>query len=198
MNPIARTCRPKEVIPIFPFSKLINFFIPLSIVIMMSTAARKQADPCFPAVYELASARVYHGKRIISTEFDTRTGTGSAPATGQRLRSRHGARRNKDISHSGGYPAFFAVRHIYVRNYQILQFQHGEVKTRLAPLWRFSQAAEGKARLYFRMFQGRRNGVCRQDLRRSSLVLSEGPAARRWFPNENVSGSLFFVYRCKN
>ena len=58
---------------------------------MMSTAARKKADPCFPAVYGLTSARVYHGKRIISTEFDTQTGTGSAPATGQRLRSRLGA-----------------------------------------------------------------------------------------------------------
>ena len=84
MNAIARTCRPKEVIPIFPLSKLINFFIPLSLVIIMSTAARKQANPCFPTVYELISAKVYHGKRIISTEFDTRTGTGGFHATGQR------------------------------------------------------------------------------------------------------------------
>lgn len=51
---------------------------------MMSSAARKKADPCFPAVYGLISARVYHGKRIISTELDAQTGTGGAPATGQR------------------------------------------------------------------------------------------------------------------
>lgn len=34
MNAIAKTCSPKEVIPIFLFSKLINPFIPLSLVII--------------------------------------------------------------------------------------------------------------------------------------------------------------------
>ena len=192
---------------------------------MMSTAARKKADPCFPAVYGLTSARVYHGKRIISTEFDTQTGTGSAPATGQRLRSRPGAgrfhryfspmpprthpdgrggvsnrrpeniptRRSNGAPHSGGHPAFFVVGHIYVRNCRILRFQRGEIETGLAPLRRLSQAAEGKSGLYSGMFQGGRNGVRRRDLRRLSLVLSGGLAARRWFPNGNVSESLFFV-----
>ena len=58
---------------------------------MMCTAARKQVDPCFPDVHRLTSARVYHGKRIISTELDARTVSGGAPATGQYPWSRPGA-----------------------------------------------------------------------------------------------------------
>lgn len=152
----------------------------------MNTAARKQVDPCFPDGHRLISARVYHGKRIISTELDAQTGTGGALATGQRPRSRPGAgrfhryfvsmppgthpdgrggvsnrrpeniltRRSKGAPHSGGHPAFFAVGHIYVRNCRILRFQRGEIETGLAPLRHLSQAAEGKAELYSRMFQG--------------------------------------------
>lgn len=91
MNAIARTCRPKELIPIFFFSKFINFFHSSFTRYHLNTAARKQVDPCFPAVYRLTSARVYHGKEIISTEFDTQTVSGGAPATGQRPWSRPGA-----------------------------------------------------------------------------------------------------------
>lgn len=191
----------------------------------MNTAARKQVDPCFPTVHRLTSARVYHGKRIISTELDAQTGTGGAPATDQRPRPRPGARqfhwyfvpmppcthpngrggvsnrrpeniptmRSKGAPHSGGHPAFFVAGHIYVRNCRILRFHRGEVETGLAPLRRLSQAAEDKAGLYSGTFQGGCNGVRRRDLRRSSLVLSGEPTARRWFPNGNVSESLFFV-----
>ncbi len=74
MNAIARTCRPKEVIPIFFFPKLINFFHSSFTRYHLNTAARKQVDFCSPAVYRLTSARVYHGKRIISTELDEQTG----------------------------------------------------------------------------------------------------------------------------
>ena len=57
----------------------------------MNTVARKQVDPCFPDGHRLTSARVYHGKRIISTELDAQTGIGGVPATGKRPRSRPGA-----------------------------------------------------------------------------------------------------------
>lgn len=59
----------------------------------LNTAARKQVDPCFPAGHRLASARVYHGKGIISTELDEQTVSGGAPATRQRPWSRPGARQ---------------------------------------------------------------------------------------------------------
>lgn len=91
MNAIAKTCRPKEVIPIFPFLKFINFFHSSFIRHHLNTAARKQVAPCFPVVHRLTSARVYHGKRTISTELDVQTGPRGAHATGQRLRSRPGA-----------------------------------------------------------------------------------------------------------
>lgn len=152
----------------------------------MNTAARKQVDPCFPDGHRLTSARVYHGKRIISTELDAQTRNGGAPATGQRPRSWPGAgqfhryfvpmpprthpngrggvsnrrpeniltRRSKGAPHSGGHPAFFVVGHIYVRNFRIMRFQHGEIETGLAPLRHLSQAAEGKSELYSGMFQG--------------------------------------------
>lgn len=57
----------------------------------MCTVARKQVDPCFPDVHRLTSARVYHGKRIISTELDARTVSGGASATGRCPWSRPGA-----------------------------------------------------------------------------------------------------------
>ena len=78
MNAIARTCRPKEVIPIFFFPKLINFFHSSFTRYHLNTAARKQVDFCSPAVYRLTSARVYHGKRIISTELDAQSVSGGA------------------------------------------------------------------------------------------------------------------------
>ena len=91
MNTIAKTCRPKEVIPIFFFPKFINFFHSSFTRYHLNTAARKQVDPCSPVVHRLTSVRVYHGKTIISTELDARTGIGGAPATGQRPRTRPGA-----------------------------------------------------------------------------------------------------------
>lgn len=83
MNTIAKTCRPKEVIPIFPFLKFINFFHSSFTRHHLNTAARKQVDPCFPAVHRFTSARVYHGKRTISTKLDAQTVSKGASATGQ-------------------------------------------------------------------------------------------------------------------
>ena len=91
MNAIAKTCRPKEVIPIFPFSKVINFFHSSFTQYHLNTAAQKQVDLSFPAVHRFASVRVYHGRRIISTELDKQAGTGDAPATSQCLWPRPGA-----------------------------------------------------------------------------------------------------------
>lgn len=88
MNTIAKTCRPKEVIPIFFCPKFINFFHSSFTRHHLNTTARKQVDPCFPAVHRLTSARVYHGKRIISTKLDAQTVSEGAPATGQRTWSR--------------------------------------------------------------------------------------------------------------
>lgn len=68
MKTIAKTCRPKEVIPIFFFPKFINFFHSSFTLHHLNATARKQVDPSFLAVYSLTSAKVYHGKRIISTE----------------------------------------------------------------------------------------------------------------------------------
>ena len=88
MNAIARTCRPNEVIPIFFFPKFIKFFHSPFTRYHLNTAARKQVDPCFPAIHRFTSARVYHDRRIISTELDKQTRAGGAPATSQRPRSR--------------------------------------------------------------------------------------------------------------
>ena len=91
MNAIAKTCRPKDVIPIFFFPQFINFFHSSFACHHLNTAARKQVDPCFPAVHRFTSARVYHDKRTISTIVDAQTGPGGATATGRRPRSRLGA-----------------------------------------------------------------------------------------------------------
>ena len=93
MNTIARTCRPKEVIPIFLFPQFINFFHSSFTRHHLNRAARKQVDPCFPAVHRFTSARVYHGKRTISTKLDAQTVSEGAPATGQRTWSRPGTGR---------------------------------------------------------------------------------------------------------
>ena len=82
MNTIARTCRPKEVIPIFFFSKFINFFHSSFTRHLLNTAARKQVNPWFPAVPRFTSARVYHGKRTISKKLDTQTMSEGAPGPG--------------------------------------------------------------------------------------------------------------------
>ena len=78
MNPIARTCRPKEVIPIFFVPRFINFFYSPFTRHHLNTAARKQVDPCFPVVHRLNYARVYHGEKIISTELDAQSVSGGA------------------------------------------------------------------------------------------------------------------------
>lgn len=91
MNTIARTCRPKEVIPIFLFPQFINFVHSSFTRHHLNRAARKQADPCFPAHHRFTSARVYHGKRTISTKLDAQTVSEGAPGTGQCSRSRPGA-----------------------------------------------------------------------------------------------------------
>lgn len=83
MNTIARTCRPKEVIPIFFFPQFINFFHSSFTRHHLNAAARKPVDPCFPAVHRFTSARVYHGKRTISTKLDTQTVSEGAPGIGQ-------------------------------------------------------------------------------------------------------------------
>lgn len=70
MNDIARTCRLKDVIPIFFFSEFINFVHSSFTRHYLNIGAPKQVDPCVLGVHRLTFDRVYHGKRIISTELD--------------------------------------------------------------------------------------------------------------------------------